>query len=88
MSEPSGKPTVIRTVSSGPTSIEVVWRPPDADTMHGEFIGHVLSYRPREKAGVQWDVVDLPGNDNDTTVSAGWRGIVPGANPDGFPRKR
>ncbi|XP_037086726.1 neuronal cell adhesion molecule-like [Pollicipes pollicipes] len=45
---PSGKPTVIQTLSPGPDAIEVVWRPPDASTMNGEFIGHVISYRPRD----------------------------------------
>ena len=69
-SDPSGKPTVIRTRSQSPHSIEVVWRPPDADTMNGEFIGHVLSYRPRDQTDAEWTLADLPGNANETTVRA------------------
>ncbi|XP_043193040.1 tyrosine-protein phosphatase 99A-like [Amphibalanus amphitrite] len=64
---PSGKPTVIRTRSPSPTSIEVLWRPPDADTMNGEFIGHVLSYRPRDQTDAEWTLADLSGNANETT---------------------
>lgn len=67
---PSGKPSVIKTLSTSSDSIEVVWRPPDASQMNGEFIGHVLSYRPRDRASTQWTRKDLPGNANESTVSA------------------
>ncbi|XP_037086736.1 neuronal cell adhesion molecule-like, partial [Pollicipes pollicipes] len=64
---PSGKPTVIQTLSPGPDAIEVVWRPPDASTMNGEFIGHVISYRPRDRPTAEWSKIDLSGNANETT---------------------
>ncbi|KAF0287130.1 Tyrosine-protein phosphatase 99A [Amphibalanus amphitrite] len=65
---PSGKPTVIKTFSPSSDSIEVVWRPPDRSEMNGEFIGHVLAYKPRDQAETEWITIDLPGNANESTM--------------------
>ncbi|XP_037071041.1 tyrosine-protein phosphatase 99A-like [Pollicipes pollicipes] len=64
---PSGKPTVVKTFSPTADTIEVIWRPPDRSEMNGEFIGHVIAYRPRDQDGVEWTTIDLPGNVNETT---------------------
>ena len=47
----------------------MVWRPPDQSEMNGEFIGHVIAYKPRDHAKTEWTKIDLPGNVNESTVS-------------------
>lgn len=46
---PDGKPTVTMAYNTSSTSIHISWRPPHKSTIHGEFLGYRISYRPREK---------------------------------------
>ena len=43
--------------------------------MNGEFIGHVIAYKPRGSAETKWTEIDLPGNVNESTVSVD-KGLV------------
>ncbi|EEB18664.1 conserved hypothetical protein [Pediculus humanus corporis] len=47
---PDGKPTVTMAYNTSSTSIHISWRAPHKSTIHGEFLGYRISYRPREKA--------------------------------------
>lgn len=46
---PDGKPTVTMAYNMSSTSIHISWRAPHKSTIHGEFLGYRISYRPREK---------------------------------------
>lgn len=46
---PDGKPTVTMAYNTSSTSIHISWRAPHKSTIHGEFLGYRISYRPREK---------------------------------------
>jgi receptor-type tyrosine-protein phosphatase gamma len=45
---PRGKPLIVRVQNLSASSVVVSWRPPDNDTIHGEFLGYRLNWRPRE----------------------------------------
>lgn len=46
---PSGKPTITSAHNSSSSSICLAWAPPHPSTLHGEFLGYRLTYRPRYK---------------------------------------
>lgn len=46
---PDGKPTVTMAYNTSSTSVHISWRAPHKSTIHGEFLGYRISYRPREK---------------------------------------
>ncbi|OXA52432.1 Protein sidekick-2 [Folsomia candida] len=46
---PDGKPTITAAQNASSTSIRLAWRPPQRHTIHGEFIGYRLAFRPRDK---------------------------------------
>ena len=44
---PSGAPEFLADkISTSSTSLSVVWRPPPAATLNGEFLGYEMTYRP------------------------------------------
>ena len=47
---PSGKPTITAAHNTSSTSIRLSWRSPPADTIHGEFLGYRIAYKPRNAA--------------------------------------
>ena len=44
---PSGKPIITAAHNTSSTSIQLTWRPPAQDTIHGEFLGYRVAYKPR-----------------------------------------
>ncbi|KAG8196608.1 hypothetical protein JTE90_014166 [Oedothorax gibbosus] len=46
---PDGKSTITSAVNASSTSIRLKWAPPPANTIHGEFIGYRITYRPRDR---------------------------------------
>jgi receptor-type tyrosine-protein phosphatase gamma len=45
---PRGKPLIVRVQNLSASSVSVTWRAPDNDTIHGEFLGYRLNWRPRD----------------------------------------
>ncbi|KAK5639714.1 hypothetical protein RI129_012206 [Pyrocoelia pectoralis] len=45
---PTGKPTITTAHNTSATTLHISWRPPHHETIHGEFIGYRISYRPRD----------------------------------------
>ncbi len=48
---PSGKPTITAAHNTSSTSIQISWRPPEPSSLHGEFLGYRVAYKPRNSAG-------------------------------------
>ena len=46
---PDGKPTITTAQNTSATSLHISWRPPNRDTIHGEFLGYRIEYRPRDR---------------------------------------
>ncbi|XP_023703350.2 tyrosine-protein phosphatase 99A isoform X4 [Cryptotermes secundus] len=46
---PDGKPTITTAQNTSATSLHISWRPPHHDTIHGEFLGYRIEYRPRDR---------------------------------------
>jgi len=46
---PDGKPTITAAQNASSTSIRLAWRPPPRHSLHGEFLGYRLAFRPRDK---------------------------------------
>jgi receptor-type tyrosine-protein phosphatase gamma len=46
---PDGKPTITTAQNTSATSLHISWRPPSRDTIHGEFLGYRIEYRPRDR---------------------------------------
>lgn len=44
---PSGKPTITAAHNTSSSSIQLSWRPPHPSTLHGEFLGYRIAYKPR-----------------------------------------
>ena len=64
LSGPSGAPEFLADkISTSSTSLSVVWRPPPASTLNGEFLGYEMTYRT---AASDEDV-----SDNDIAVGSG-----------------
>jgi len=49
LSVPDGKPTITNAQNASATSIRLSWRPPPRNTLHGEFLGYRLAFRPRDR---------------------------------------
>lgn len=47
---PSGKPVITTAHNTSATSLHISWRPPHHDTIHGEFLGYRITYRPRDRS--------------------------------------
>ncbi|KAK4871891.1 hypothetical protein RN001_016015, partial [Aquatica leii] len=45
---PTGKPTITTAHNTSATALFISWRPPHHETIHGEFLGYRISYRPRD----------------------------------------
>ncbi|KAF2362294.1 Fibronectin type III, partial [Trinorchestia longiramus] len=45
--EPEGKPVFTSAHNTSSTSIELHWKPPPLNTIHGEFLGYKLTLQPR-----------------------------------------
>ena len=58
ISGPSGKPRVTAAHNTSSTSLFISWQPPDLNTIHGEFEGYKISYRPRDIA--QAKAIEIP----------------------------
>ena len=53
---PSGAPEFLADkISTSSTSLSVVWRPPPAATLNGEFLGYEMTYRPAAIAAAASD---------------------------------
>ena len=62
---PSGAPEFLADkISTSSTSLSVVWRPPPAATLNGEFLGYEMTYRPAAIAAAA-------ASDNDIGAGAG-----------------
>ncbi|XP_023290155.1 tyrosine-protein phosphatase 99A [Orussus abietinus] len=46
---PEGRPTIISAHNTSSSSIHITWKSPTRDTIHGEFLGYRISYRPVDK---------------------------------------
>ncbi|XP_017785982.1 PREDICTED: tyrosine-protein phosphatase 99A isoform X2 [Nicrophorus vespilloides] len=46
---PSGKPTITTAHNISATALHISWRAPTLDTIHGEFLGYRITYRPRDR---------------------------------------
>lgn len=46
---PAGKPTITTAHNVSSTALHISWRPPHIETIHGEFLGYRISYRPRDR---------------------------------------
>lgn len=44
---PSGKPTITAAHNTSSTSIQLSWRAPHPSTLHGEFLGYRIAFKPR-----------------------------------------
>ena len=51
LSEPSGQPTITSARNTSSTSIQLSWRPPHPGTIHGEFLGYRIAFKPRQEEG-------------------------------------
>lgn len=51
ISVPSGKPSITAAHNTSSTSIRLTWRPPSMTSVHGEFLGYRIAYKPRNSAG-------------------------------------
>ena len=63
---PSGAPEFLADkISTSSTSLSVVWRPPPAATLNGEFLGYEMTYRPAAA------IAAAAASDNDIGAGAG-----------------
>ncbi|XP_071863739.1 putative receptor-type tyrosine-protein phosphatase mosPTP-1 isoform X3 [Bombus fervidus] len=46
---PTGKPIITSAHNTSATSIYLAWKAPSPDTIHGEFLGYRIGYKPRDK---------------------------------------
>jgi receptor-type tyrosine-protein phosphatase gamma len=51
LSVPSGKPTITAAHNTSSNSIQLTWRPPHPSTIHGEFLGYRVAFKPRNAIG-------------------------------------
>ncbi|XP_076676984.1 putative receptor-type tyrosine-protein phosphatase mosPTP-1 isoform X3 [Andrena cerasifolii] len=50
---PEGKPIITSAYNTSATSIFLAWKAPSRDTIHGEFLGYRIGYRPRDKTHME-----------------------------------
>ena len=67
VSEPTGKPRVTAAHNTSSTSLYLSWQPPEANSIHGEFLGYRISYRPRDVGAAK--AVEVPIENPKATVS-------------------
>ena len=67
MEAPSGKPKVTAAHNTSSTSLYIAWEAPEAQTVHGQFLGYKLTYRPRDE--VEAEAEEVPIEDASATVS-------------------
>jgi len=67
ISEPSGKPRVTAAHNTSSTSLYLSWQPPEPNSIHGEFLGYRISYRPRDVGAAK--AVEVPIENPKATVS-------------------
>jgi hypothetical protein len=65
--EPSGKPRVTAAHNTSSTSLYLSWQAPELNTIHGEFLGYKISYRPRDVG--EGKAVEVPIDNVRATVS-------------------
>ncbi|PRD36701.1 UNVERIFIED_CONTAM: hypothetical protein NCL1_07744 [Trichonephila clavipes] len=57
MTIPDGKPEIISAVNASSTSIRLKWAPPPQNSIHGEFIGYRITYRPRDRPEDEREII-------------------------------
>ncbi|XP_076351055.1 putative receptor-type tyrosine-protein phosphatase mosPTP-1 isoform X2 [Tachypleus tridentatus] len=55
--EPEGKPVITSAQNKSSTSIHLQWTPPPKDTIHGEFLGYRILYKPRDNERLQREII-------------------------------
>ena len=68
LTEPSGKPRVTAAHNTSSTSLYLSWQAPELNTIHGEFLGYKISYRPRDVSEAK--AVEVPIDNPRATVSS------------------
>ncbi|CAD1476977.1 unnamed protein product, partial [Heterotrigona itama] len=65
---PTGKPIITSAHNTSATSIYLAWKAPSPDTIHGEFLGYRIGYKPRDKPYMEEKEVYIrnPAIDNHT----------------------
>ncbi|KAK1131206.1 hypothetical protein K0M31_017494 [Melipona bicolor] len=65
---PTGKPIITSAHNTSATSIYLAWKAPSPDTIHGEFLGYRIGYKPRDKPHMEEKEVYIrnPAIDNHT----------------------
>merc|ERR1719471_1790638 len=53
MEKPSGKPAVLAAHNTSSSSIYLEWSAPPPATLHGQFLGFLINYRPRDTSPTQ-----------------------------------
>ncbi|RWS15894.1 tyrosine-protein phosphatase 99A-like protein [Dinothrombium tinctorium] len=53
---PNGKPSITGHQYESSSSIRIQWAPPPKETIHGEFLGYVIKYKPRERDGPEREI--------------------------------
>ncbi|CAB4063723.1 PTPRG [Lepeophtheirus salmonis] len=48
LEKPSGKPRVTAAHNTSSTALYLSWQAPEESSIHGQFLGYVISYRPRD----------------------------------------
>ena len=51
VSVPSGKPRITAAHNTSSSSIQLKWSPPEDSTIHGEFLGYRIAFKPRTAVG-------------------------------------
>ncbi|XP_054722094.1 tyrosine-protein phosphatase 99A-like, partial [Uloborus diversus] len=54
---PDGKPTITSAFNTSSTSIRLQWAPPPKHTIHGEFLGYRITYRPRDRPEEEREII-------------------------------
>lgn len=57
LSVPDGKPTITGAFNTSSTSIRLEWTPPPERTIHGEFLGYKITYRPRDRPEEEREII-------------------------------
>ena len=85
VSEPSGKPRVTAAHNTSSTSLYIAWQPPDRKSVHGDFLGYRLSFRPRDVDESKATVVPI--EDPSLTVRSEEAGGQKGTEEGGAERR-
>ncbi|XP_076316629.1 putative receptor-type tyrosine-protein phosphatase mosPTP-1 isoform X2 [Tachypleus tridentatus] len=55
--KPEGKPTITSAQNKSSSSIHLQWIPPPKETIHGEFLGYRILYKPRDHERLQREII-------------------------------